>query len=430
MANVQTRPAAPPHPGIQGVKREDIVLPAGTTTGEGRAKLTCDVLFQRDVAIELRDGTIIYIDIYRPVGGMDIPALLGWGPFSKGPHAFVGLDTLPERFGVPLSATSGLEAWEAPDPAYWCAHGYAVVQPDPRGVANSGGDIQIWNTQEARDEADLIEWLGRQDWCNGKVGLTGCSWLAASQWLVAAERPSRLAAIAPWQGLSDFYHDQMCRGGVPAPGFMEGLMFVLNGKNQVEDCSAMLGSNPLYDAYWADKTANFKAIDVPAYIVVPYSDRLHTEGTFRGYRQISSADKWLRIHNSMEWPDYYTPESVADLRRFFDYFLKGVENGWRETPPVRLTILDNGHTDIEAIPERSFPPAGLDQLQLYLDAATSTLGLAAPDAHSSITYRPSDDGRAVFSYTFDADRGGRHGRYPSDARVDTPASWTSYRTGF
>ncbi|MGH6880499.1 MAG: CocE/NonD family hydrolase [Hypericibacter sp.] len=363
----------------------------------------CDVLLHRDMEVTLRDGTRIYVDIYRPVREARVPALLGWGPFGKGTHSFLSLDALPERFGVPLSATSGYEAWEAPDPAYWCARGYAVVQPDPRGVGLSEGLIQVWNTQEARDEYDLIEWLASQDWCSGKIGLTGCSWLAASQWLVAAQRPPSLTAIAPWQGLSDYYRDQMARGGIPAPGFMEALLFAINGDGQVEDCSAMLEEHPLFDKYWADKVADFDAVDIPAYIVTPYSDRLHTEGTFRAYRRIRSAEKWLRVHNSMEWPDYYKPENVEDLRRFFDCFLKGVDNGWRDTAPVRLTILDNGHTDVCCLPEQSFPPQGMIDLDLFLDAQSGTLCQAPPDLDAHIEYSHVQDGSASFTHVFDQD---------------------------
>ena len=78
---------------------------------------------------------------------------------------------------------------------------------------------------------------------------------------------------------------------------------------------------------------------MPAYIVASYSNSIHTPGTFRGWRRIGSAEKWLRIHNTMEWPDYYEASAEQDLLRFFDHYLKGIDNGWHghATRPVRTT---------------------------------------------------------------------------------------------
>jgi hypothetical protein len=61
--------------------------------------------------------------------------------------------------GVPKSALSGLEKFEAPDPAEWCARGYAVVQPDTRGSYNSEGDIFVYGTQ-VRTRTELIVDVG------------------------------------------------------------------------------------------------------------------------------------------------------------------------------------------------------------------------------------------------------------------------------
>ena len=88
-------------------------LKKGTVVEEGALPLPCDIIFERDVAIPLRDGIIIYADIFRPVDGKDLPAIISWSPFGKG--GGMCLDDFPGRAGVPRDATSGLEAWEAPD---------------------------------------------------------------------------------------------------------------------------------------------------------------------------------------------------------------------------------------------------------------------------------------------------------------------------
>lgn len=64
------------------------------------------------------------------------------------------------------SATSGLEKFEGPDPAYWVAHGYAVVNPDKRGAYMSEGNLLYWGHEDALDGCDLIEWIASQKSCN------------------------------------------------------------------------------------------------------------------------------------------------------------------------------------------------------------------------------------------------------------------------
>jgi uncharacterized protein len=93
---------------------------------------------------------------------------------------------------------------------------------------------------------------------------------------------------------------------------------------------------------------------------------------------MGSADKWLRVHNSQEWPDYYDEANVADLRRFFDRYLRGEDNGWEETPRVRHALLDLEGGDRVAVPAESFPPAGSVPTRFYLDAASRTLRPTAP----------------------------------------------------
>ncbi|WP_411026212.1 CocE/NonD family hydrolase, partial [Salmonella sp. s58078] len=82
--------------------------------------------------------------------------------------------------GMGNAWNSGLTKFEAPDPAYWCAHGYAVCNPDMRGIAHSEGNTTMIGSQEAEDGYDLIEWLAKQSWSNGKTALTGTSYLAFS----------------------------------------------------------------------------------------------------------------------------------------------------------------------------------------------------------------------------------------------------------
>jgi predicted acyl esterase len=106
------------------------VLQKASVQFEGHMPLPCDILFEYDLPIELRDGVTVYADVYRPPLAKDgtVPAIIVAGPFGKngGPnrHHF---DRFPWRMGCPRRAVSGLEKFEGPDPAYWCFHGYAIV---------------------------------------------------------------------------------------------------------------------------------------------------------------------------------------------------------------------------------------------------------------------------------------------------------------
>ncbi len=149
---VPTRKALPtnaPRVRYPGFKQETIVLKAGSIRREGAKPLTCDILLERDVPIKLRDGVTIYADIFRPTTGDACPALLAWSPYGKEIGGQM-LDDVPMRAGVAIDATSGLEKFEGPDPAYWVAHGYAVVNPDKRGAYMSEGDLLYWGGTRRR----------------------------------------------------------------------------------------------------------------------------------------------------------------------------------------------------------------------------------------------------------------------------------------
>ena len=377
-------------------------LPAGFQLEPRFLPLPVEIVLEKDVAVTLRDGVTIYVDVLRPAGTEKVPVIVAWSPYGKSRGSAQRYMQIFELLGMDTHAVSGLMRFEGPDPAFWCAHGYAVCNPDPRGSFNSEGDIRVWSRYEGEDYHDLIEWLGVQDWCSGKVGLSGNSYLAISQWFAAAEQPPHLAAIAPWEGMSDIYRDLVMRGGIPDFPFPRQLSTSFVGKNRREDLVAEAEQHPLVDEFWASKIPAFDKITVPAYVVASYSNSIHTPGTFRGWRRIASTEKWLRIHNTMEWPDYYEEPYLNDLLRFFDHFLKGVDNGWRETPRVRYAVMDlEGHDRIN-LPAAAFPPEDVRDVRYYLDAASGALSAQAPGAAATSSYdAEAEEGRAVFTVRVD-----------------------------
>lgn len=379
-----------------GYAPEHSVLPTGTTYSPNGRLLTCDIVFDRDVAIEVSDGAILYADTFRPVSDEAVPAILAWSPYGK-QGGFFHLDMFPNRVGVAEEATSGLEKFEGPDPAFWCAHGYAVVNVDARGAFASDGDLQFFSPREARDGHDVIEWIACQDWCANAVTMSGNSWLAAAQWRIAAMRPPHLVAIAPWEGWTDPYRDICMWGGIPDDVNPDSLINF--GRHRVEDVGAMMKAHPCFDDYWHSKVADIEAIDVPVYTVASWTNPFHVRGTLDAFTRLAAESRWLRVHNTHEWPDLYHNED--DLLRFFDHVVKRADNGWQNTPRVRLSILDPGGHDVVNRPEGDYPLARAVERAFHLDAATLTLSDdPTPPAHTAYD---ATDGTTEFRYTFTDD---------------------------
>jgi predicted acyl esterase len=139
---------------------------------------------------------------------------------------------------------------------------------------------------------------------------------------------------------------------------------------------------------WEDKVADISKIIVPAYIVASYSNTLHTMGTFRSWRSIGSAEKWLRIHDTQEWPDYYAKESTEELRQFFDYYLLEKQNGWEKTPTVRYSILDFHGGNRTGLISETFPPKESGLQRYYLNGKTRTLQVTADETELPLRYFP------------------------------------------
>ena len=129
------------HPLYDGFKPGSEVLPQGSTHIDGGLALPCDILYERDISVKLRDGTTISVDVYRPPNAVNgtVPAIVSAGIFGKrGGNNRDFFSKLPWRAGVPQSTVSGLEKFEALDPAYWCHHGYAIVAPGKQTYVQRG----------------------------------------------------------------------------------------------------------------------------------------------------------------------------------------------------------------------------------------------------------------------------------------------------
>jgi uncharacterized protein len=366
------------------------------------------MIMEKDVAVKMRDGVVLYVNVFRPLQAAPCPVVMSADVYGKDS---IGQET-HERFATHGSVkTSLFTPFESPDPGYWVPHGYVIVKVALRGSSNSGGNLHPMSSMEANDYCELIEWAAVQPWSNGNVGLNGVSYLCMTQWPVAALNPPHLKAIIPWEGVSDMYRDWSFHGGIPETAF-NGYWYRnqntrWGARHCVENLPEEIAKHPLIDEYWRDKMPRLADIRVPMYVCASWSTQgLHTRGTLEGYKQASSTHKWLEIHGRKEWEIYYSREALERQRRFLDYFLKGVENDWMDTPKVRLEVRERFYDGVVRL-EHEWPLARTRYAPLYLDAAGMTLNAAAPAEPSKATYRadaaPGDGRDAVFRITFDRD---------------------------
>lgn len=351
-----------------------------------------EVVFEHDVAVAVRDGTVLRVNVFRPPGEGPHPAIVCAHPYGK--------DNLPKRgrrgyklpfqyrvFRMPEPVSfSAWTSWEAPDPAHWVPRGYALVNCDLRGSGTSDGVGDLLSQQESEDYHDLIEWVAAQPWCSGKVGLNGVSYLALSQYGAAATQPPSLAAICPWEGFSDAYRDLLFPGGVREQGFIKMWARGLKRNRLSNDLLADQSTHPLRDETWAARAPDLSRVEVPMLVCGSFSDNnLHSRGSIRAFERAGSAQRWLYTHRSGKWCTYYSAGALAAQERFFEHFLKGVDNGMDAQPPVRLEVREDRDTVREVRHEASWPPSGVRWTELFL-GGDGRLSEAAPGADGELSF--------------------------------------------
>ena len=170
------------------------------------------LIVEKDVKIPLRDGTVLYADIFRPETATRVPVIFNTSVYQKD-KLWVPPADLEEEANPHMN-------WETVNPQWWCPREYACVRVDSRGAGKSPGRSEPSSYQESLDTYDVIEWVAKQSWCSGNVGMLGISYHASSQWRAANQQPPSLKCIMPWEGRADQYRDQAYHGGIFALGFI------------------------------------------------------------------------------------------------------------------------------------------------------------------------------------------------------------------
>ncbi len=277
---------------------------------------------------------------------------------------------------------------------FGCPQGYAVVNVDLRGGGTAEGIGDLFSDQEALDYYDVIEWAGTQSWSSGRVGLNGVSYLAISEYKVAALRPPHLAAICPWEGFSDLYRDFARPGGVREDGFTviwdrgirRGVWVHTQFRKEIVDRLER-------DEWYESVAPDLERIEVPILVCGSFSDHsLHSQGSFEVFRRAGSLRKWLYTHRDGKRCAFYSKEVTAVRGRFFDHTLKGLDNGWEKEPAVRLAIYESGPEPVAVVGEENWPPNDLHWRTLTLDASRKIIVEGSgPKPVASASFRTDRD---------------------------------------
>jgi len=319
-------------------------------------------------------------------------------------------------------------AWETPDPLFWTNHGYVVVRADERGLGQSPGVLDTMSRGTSEAFFEVVEWCAEQSWSSGKVGLLGISYYAGSQWRVAARQPKGLAAIVPWEGMSDYYRDRCRHGGIYSdkfisfwwhrqvmkqqygrsgreaanwgPDSIEGALPEEELKKNLVDQTVDNQKNFFRDDdYYASKEYDMSDIKVPLLSVANWGGiLLHLRGNIEGFVNAGSEFKYLRcITGRHDLPFYYS-EEVEIQRSFLDAFLKGEDReGWSvkgKVPMVDMVLRkgDVGFDNAEA--EKAFPrrtenewPIARTQWTNYYLTPKQELVTTQPTESAKLKYR-------------------------------------------
>ena len=341
----------------------------------------------------MRDGTRLRADVFRPKGAGRHPVIINIGAYMKD-KVWVPPPDLEE-------AANPYMNWETVNPLWWCPRGYACVRVDTRGSGKSPGRTDPWSPTEASDFHDAIEWAGAQPWSNGRVGTSGISYFAMTQWLVAGLRPPSLKAMIPWEGAADMYRDFGYHGGIFS------FQFVVNWYNN-HMAHHLLGKaratapdafetpwvweymrNSLDGEWWHGRRARWDAIDIPFLSAGNWSGMgLHLRGNTEAFLRARSKHKKLRIHGGTHYHPFYTEQGRAEQLRFFDHWLKGEKNGVMEEAPVRLLVRKGGHGNHEWRGENEWPLKRTRWTKFFLHKG-GKLANHAPRKATSLDYSAS-----------------------------------------
>lgn len=325
-----------------------------------------DVRCRYDVKVPVRDGIRLSADVYLPLASGPFPTILLRNPYES------SLDVHIE--------------WAV----WWARRGYAAVVQDCRGKFQSEGEFYAYR-DDGPDGHDTLEWIAGQSWCNGRIGMSGRSYGGLVQWQAAPHGSPHLTALAPQVIMGDYFGEYHRTGGAVqwALTIMAAITFTTNVAFVQRGCTHLFGNQRFYrhlplieadvaaigrpipffrdwlehevdDDYWHGFNTfdRLEDIDVPICQQGGWYDP-YTEAMFRLYNGMRERGGSAHARDNQRiyvvpWTHHipegsrlgdldFGPEAPVDLNledlRWFDYWLKGIDTGIMDEPPIRIFVM-------------------------------------------------------------------------------------------
>ena len=304
------------------------------------------------------------------------------------------------------------------------ARGFAFCRLDVRGTGSSPGVAEDEYTEaETLDGYDAVEWLAAQPWCTGAVGMWGISYGGFTSIQVAKLRPPHLRAILPMYATDDRYRDDVhIRGGCVTASEKSQYSVSQLGMNAMPPRPAFRGEGwrdewrerlertpPWLMAWIREQTdgpywrrgslaPEYEALDCAVFQIAGWSDS-YVDPAFRIQERSRNVPVRTLVGNWVhDFPDSAYPgpnlDWLHELVRFFDRYLKGIENGWEDEPA--LVWFERGYADPEPFPREwpgrwraaaAFPVPGTGRVVLHLGDARLEATPAAADGVAALPHR-------------------------------------------
>ena len=290
---------------------------------------------------------------------------------------------IPMRDGLRLSAYLYFPEGEGPWPVLYeqryadlradrtrkdladlASHGYVVCAENFRGAHLSEG---TWNGYRAlgwgerQDGYDTVEWLAEQAWSNGKIGTFGASQGGYAQNFLAVTQPPHLVTQHMVDTGLSLFHEGYRIGGATKPGRFVSMARICRVPEHNDQWLRETFEHPTYDEYWQqeDCARHFDKMNVPTFTIGSWYDymsvgsidsfvgRQHHGGPkSRGAQQLLLGP-WLHGRynkqspkvGELEYPENSTFDVKAHMIRWFDHYLKGIDNGVDREPAVRYYVM-------------------------------------------------------------------------------------------
>lgn len=373
------------------------------------------VTVQHNVRLRMRDGVELSANLWRPVPhapGEKFPAIFELIPYRKDDW----------RYNSDMARMT-----------YFAQRGYVGCRVDVRGTGSSGGvAVDEYTEAETQDGYEVIEWLGTQAWSNGNVGMWGISYGGFTSIQVAMLRPPHLKAIIPMYATDDRYLDDVHYvGGCPTASEWSGYALAMLAMNALPPKADYVGADwerlwrdrleqtPLWtlnwrkhqtdDAYWrrGSLAPDYDRITCAIFNIAGWMDGYTNPAVRMQAKCVNAAGRKTLIGNWVHsYPDSAYPgpnlDHLHQMTRFFDYWLKGIDNGVMAEPA--LTYFRREYTPPEAFPARfngewvseaAYPLERGQPATLYLHGSALSYQAPITNYQNHFTHHPTHGTQAA-----------------------------------